>query len=85
MISAVFSRFSGGFKGYRKLVSNLGHGVTKEKGEYGFSQKKIVVLRFDSEIFENGVRPEPFHMIPILDLAMTDRIMDSVPRPSSCR
>jgi hypothetical protein len=85
IISAVFSRFSGGFKGYRKLVSNPGHVVTKGKEEYRFSQKKIVVLWFDSEIFEDGVGPEPLHMVPILDLAVTDRIMDSVPRPSSCR
>jgi len=37
-----------------------------------------VVLGLNSQVLEDGVRPEPLHMVPVLNLTMTDRIVDAV-------
>jgi hypothetical protein len=66
---------------------------------YWFSQKEEVVLRFYSQIFEDGVGPEPFHMVlldvslqrvtpdsstnPIFYLPMANRVVQSVSCPIS--
>jgi hypothetical protein len=37
-----------------------------------------MILRLGPQILENTLRPEPLHVIPILDHAMLDRIMQPV-------
>lgn len=32
-------------------------------GTYGFREEKVVVFGFDSEVFENGIRPKALHVI----------------------
>jgi len=52
MISAVFSRFSGGFKGYRNVREEVSVSCVVA---YRFSEKEIVVFRLDSQVFEYRV------------------------------
>lgn len=44
-----------------------------------------MVLWLNSQVFENGVGPEPLHMIPILNLAMSDWVMQAITRSIGCR
>lgn len=43
-----------------------------------FSEQEVVVLGLNSQVLEDGVRPEPLHVIPILNLTMTDRVVDAI-------
>ena len=47
---------------------------------YRFSKQEVVVFGLDSQILEYGVGPKSLHLIPILDLAMSDRVGDAVAR-----
>jgi hypothetical protein len=58
MISAVFSRFSGGLRGYETISIDK-----SRRNPYWFREKKVMVLWLYAKIFEYGIRPEPFHMI----------------------
>jgi hypothetical protein len=29
----------------------------------GLGEKKVVVFRFHAQVLENGIRPEPFHVV----------------------
>lgn len=49
-ISAVFSRFSGGFNGYSKSAHDHGRGMIHA---YGLSQQEVMVLGFHSQILED--------------------------------
>jgi len=51
---------------------------------YRFRKKKVVVFRLHPQIFEDGIRPESLHVVPILHLPMSDRVVYSVSWPSSC-
>lgn len=44
-----------------------------------------MVFRLNSQILENGVGPEPLHVIPILNLTMSDRVMQAISRSIGCR
>jgi hypothetical protein len=81
MISAVFSRFSGGFRGYNAVSQD---DIPSGMDTYWFGKKKVVVFRLYPQIFEDGIRPESLHVVPILHLPMSDRVVYPVSWPSSC-
>jgi hypothetical protein len=37
-----------------------------------------MILRLGSEILENGLLPEPFHVVPVLDLTVADGVVQVV-------
>jgi len=41
-------------------------------------QKEIVVLRLGAEVLEDRLFPVAFHVIPVVDLTMADRVVDTV-------
>ena len=43
-------------------------------------QQEIVILRFRSEVLEDGLFPVPLHVIPVINHSMSDRIMYPVAR-----
>jgi hypothetical protein len=43
-------------------------------------QKKVMVLRLCPEVLEDGLFPVTLHVIPIIDLTMADRVVDTVSR-----
>jgi hypothetical protein len=45
---------------------------------YRFGEKKVVVFRFHTKIFKDGIRPESFHMVPIFNLAVSNWIMYAI-------
>lgn len=45
---------------------------------YRFGEKKVVVLGLHAQIFEDRVRPESFHMVPVLNLSVSDRVVNAV-------
>lgn len=47
---------------------------------YRFCEEEVVIFRLDPKVFEDGVGPETLHVIPVLDLAMPDRIVHSITR-----
>jgi hypothetical protein len=59
----VFSRFSGGFRGYILLAIVLVQHRSMQDCSYRFRQEEVVIFRLDAEIFEYRVRPEPLHVI----------------------
>jgi hypothetical protein len=74
MISAVFSRFSGGFRGCQALVRSEKLGSLA----YWFCKEEIVVFGLDSEIFEYRIGPEALHVIPVLHLTMSDWVVSAI-------
>jgi hypothetical protein len=40
-----------------------------------------MILGLDVQVFEDRVRPELLHLIPILDLTMANGVIDAVPGP----
>lgn len=40
-----------------------------------------MVLRLDAQVLEDGIRPEPLHVIPVLDLTMANGVVDSITGP----
>lgn len=44
-----------------------------------------MVLRLNSQILENGLRPVSFHVVPILDLTMSNGIVGTVSRTGAGR
>lgn len=68
MISAVASRFSGGFSGcgcVSGLKLELYSGIA-----YGFGEEEVVVLRLDSQVLEYRIGPEALHEI-LADISTT--------------
>jgi len=61
MISAVFSRFSGGFSGYRGM-SILSIFLIVDLS-YRLGEKKVVIFWLDAKVFEYRVGPEALHVI----------------------
>ena len=57
MISAVFSRFSGGFRGYNPEMSGFIMSNTASRqyaqSPYRFGEKEVVVLGLHAQIFED--------------------------------
>lgn len=45
---------------------------------YWLSEKEVVVFRLNAEILENRIGPESLHIIPVLDLSMTNRVVHTV-------
>jgi hypothetical protein len=43
-----------------------------------------MVFRLNSEVFEYGIGPEAFHMIPILNLTMSYGIVDTIAWVIAC-
>ena len=41
-------------------------------------QKEIMVLRLGAEVLEDRLFPVAFHVIPVVDLTMTNRVVDTV-------
>lgn len=37
-----------------------------------------MVFGFDTEVFENRIGPETLHVIPVLDLSVTNRVVHTV-------
>lgn len=71
MISAVFSLFSGGFKGGSVYVSVR----PNTRGATESHEQDVVVFGFCPEVLEDALFPEPLHVIPILNLSMSDRVV----------
>lgn len=78
-ISAVCSRFSGGLRGgsvwtlaYHQCAFNCRMAFTH--------QKEVVILRLCSEILEYRLLPIPFHMIPVVDHPVANRVVHAIPR-----
>lgn len=46
--------------------------------ERRLSKHEVVVFRFSTEILEDALLPESFHVIPVFDQAMTDGLVDLV-------
>lgn len=54
----------GGVQGLGYISSCLSSGsVYREEYAYRFGQEEVVVFGFDSEVFEDGVGPESFHVV----------------------
>jgi len=51
---------------------------------YRFRQEKIMVFRFNSEVFEYRIGPKAFHVIPILHQSMSNRIVYPITRTRRC-
>jgi hypothetical protein len=45
---------------------------------YRFGEKEVVVLGLHAQIFEDRVRPESFHVVPVLNLSVSDRVVNAV-------
>ena len=43
-------------------------------------EEEIVIFRLGPQVLEDRLLPVPLHVIPVLNLAMTDRIVDAVSR-----
>lgn len=39
-----------------------------------------MVLGLDAQVFKDGVRPESFHVIPVLDLTVSNGVVDAISR-----
>lgn len=78
MISAVFSRFSGGLSGgsvWRvSELLQLGRGVSLEATH----KENIVILGLGAEILEDALLPEPLHLVPVVDHAVADGVVEGV-------
>ena len=37
-----------------------------------------MILGLDAEVLEDGVGPEPLHVIPVLNLSMANRVVDTI-------
>lgn len=46
-----------------------------KKGNKTTHQEEIVILRFRSEILENGLFPIPLHVIPVVNHSVSNGIM----------
>jgi hypothetical protein len=46
--------------------------------DHGTNQEEIMVFRFSSQVFEDRLLPVSFHMVPILNLTMSDRVVHTV-------
>lgn len=55
-------------------------GASWKRIAYRLSEQEVVVFWLDSQVFEDGVRPEPLHVVPILNLTMADRVVDTITR-----
>lgn len=63
MISAVASRFSGGFRGCFVVSVAI---CDTNAAAHGLGEEEMVVLGFDSQILEYRVGPESFHKILLI-------------------
>ena len=43
-------------------------------------QEEVMIFRFRSEIFEDRLLPVPLHVIPVIYLTMSDRVIDAISR-----
>lgn len=43
----------------------------------GTCHEKVVILGLAAQILEDGLFPEPLHMIPVVNLAMTNGVVQS--------
>ena len=75
MISAVFSRFSGGLRGGSVCGK---HAFIQDQDGRPTHEQDIVVLWFCTEVLEDTLLPEALHVVPVLDLAMADRVVQGV-------
>jgi len=61
------------------VIDTLAHRGCRARGPtYGFSQEEMVVFGLDAQVLEDGIGPESLHVVPVLNLAMADRVMKSV-------
>lgn len=84
----------GGIQGLSPLLSAMPNsqpqlstmkasGITSSmmgKLAYRLSKKEVVILGLNPEVLEDRLGPEPFHRVPILNLTMTNRILEVVSR-----
>jgi hypothetical protein len=93
MISAVFSRFSGGLSGWIGTLSRSSELIARCV-TYRLCQEEIMVFWLNAKVFEYRIRPKSLHMIlrklayrllpdfhkpyPVLNLSMSDRIMYAI-------
>lgn len=72
-VLAVFGRIQG-----LEIVSGSQEDISCGSNTHRFSQEEVVVLRLNSEVLEDGMRPESLHMVPVLDLAMSNWIVNAI-------
>ena len=54
-------------------------GCAKATAKAGIThQEEVVVLRLRTQILEDGLLPVSLHVVPIIDLAMSDRIVNAI-------
>jgi hypothetical protein len=51
---------------------------------YRFGEEEVVVLGLHAQIFEDRVRPETFHMVPVFNLSVADRVVDAIAWTTAC-
>ena len=42
-------------------------------------QQEVVILWFCTKVLEDGLFPVSLHMVPVVDLPMSDRIVNTIP------
>lgn len=45
---------------------------------YGFGEEEVMVFGLDTKVLKNRIRPKSLHVIPVLDLAVSDGIVDAI-------
>ncbi len=58
-------------------MSGQGH---KNQSAYLTDQKKVMVLRLCPEVLEDCLFPVTLHVIPVIDLTMANRVVDTISR-----
>lgn len=43
-------------------------------------EEEVVIFRLSSQVLEDRLLPVPLHIIPVLNLAVSDRIVDAISR-----
>lgn len=74
-ISAICSRFSGGFKG--GSVYLIGEYATHCRTAQSY-QQEVMILRLCPQILEDSLLPIPLHVVPIVYHAMADWIVHAI-------
>ena len=59
-------------KDFRRIFSVFG------SIQWRFGEEKVVVFRFTAQVLEDGLFPVPLHPVPVVDLTVSDRVVDGV-------
>lgn len=45
---------------------------------YGFGEEEVMVFGLDTKILKDRIRPKSFHIIPVLDLAVSNGVVNAI-------